>query len=180
VTTTEVTTFSRPVVDRTFADVGLVLSETKTLSAKLQASMLCDQMAEYAAYRRICVHCGVLQPLKERRTRRLQTLFGTVKIAAPRFKVSRCRGSTPMEKVALFSPVCELLTGRCTPGLKRVQAELGARTSFRDAVRILDLLLPDGPATHESVRNRTHAGPCGSRQPTGRQRPQPCLRIHPF
>jgi hypothetical protein len=157
VTTTELATFSRPVVDSTFADVGLVLSETKVLSAKLQASMLCDQMAEYAAHRRICVHCGVLQPLKERRIRRLQTLFGTVEIAAPRFKLCRCRRSGPMEKVALFSPVCELLTGRCTPELERVQAELGARTSFRDAVRILDLLLPGAPATHESVRSRTHA-----------------------
>jgi hypothetical protein len=156
VTTTEVTTFSRPVVDSTFADVGLVLSETKALSAKLQTSMLCDQMAEYAAHRRICVHCGVPQPLKKRRTRRLQTLFGTVEIAAPRFKLCRCRRSVPMEKVALFSPICELLTGRCTPELERVQAELGARTSFRDVVRILDLLLPGAPATHESVRNRTH------------------------
>ena len=156
VTTTELATFSRSVMDSTFADVGLVLSETKALSAKLQTSMVCDQMAEYAAYRRICVHCGVLQPLKERRTRRLQTLFGTIEIAAPRFKLCRCRWSVPMEKVALFSPICELLTGRCTPELERVQAELGARTSFRDAVRILDLLLPGAPATHESVRNRTH------------------------
>ena len=156
VTTTELTMVSRSVMDSTFADVGLVLSETKALSAKLQTSMVCDQMAEYAACRRICVHCGVLQPLKERRSRRLQTLFGTVEIAAPRFKVCRCRRSTPMDKMALFSPICELLTGRCTPELERVQAELGARTSFRDAVRILDMLLPGAPATHESVRNRTH------------------------
>jgi hypothetical protein len=159
VTTTALTTFSRPVVDSTFADVGLMLSEAKALSAKLQTSMLCDQMAEYAAHWRICVHCGVSQPLKERRTRRLQTLFGTVEIAAPRFKLCRCRRSMPMEKMALFSPVCELLTGRCTPELERVQAELGARTSFRDAVRILDLLLPGAPATHESC---AQPHPCGS------------------
>ena len=101
VTTTELTMVSRSVMDSTFADVGLVLSETKALSAKLQTSMVCDQMAEYAACRRICVHCEVLQPLKERRTRRLQTLFGTVEVAAPRFKVCRCRRSTPMEKVVL-------------------------------------------------------------------------------
>ena len=56
----------------------------------------------------------------------------------------------------MFSPISELLTGRCTPELEQVQAELGARTSFRDAVRILNMLLPGAPATHESVRNRTH------------------------
>jgi hypothetical protein len=97
VTTAELTTFSRSVMDSTFADVGLALPETKALAAKLHASMLCDQMAEYAAHRRICVYCGV-QPLKERRTRRLQTLFGTVEVATPRFKVCRCRQSAPMEK----------------------------------------------------------------------------------
>jgi len=38
-----------------------------------------------------------------------------------------------------------------------VQAELGARTSFRDAARILESLLPVSPANHESLRTRTHA-----------------------
>jgi hypothetical protein len=78
VTTTELVTFSRPAVVSTLAEVGLVLSETKALLAKLQASMLCGQVAEYAANHRACVGCGALQPLKDRRTRRLQTLFGVV------------------------------------------------------------------------------------------------------
>jgi hypothetical protein len=41
--------------------------------------------------------------------------------------------------------------------MQRVQAELRARTSFRDAVRILEGLLPVSPTNHESVRTRTHA-----------------------
>src|SRR5215217_211562 len=40
---------------------------------------------------------------------------------------------------------------------KAVQAELGARTAFREAARILEALLPASPANHESVRTRTHA-----------------------
>jgi len=83
-------------------------------------------------------------------------LFGTVEVEAPRFKVCRCRQLVPMTGV-LFSPVCALLIAHCTPELERVQAELGARTSFRDAARILDTLLPSSPANQESVRNRTHA-----------------------
>jgi len=55
------------------------------------------------------------------------------------------------------SPVCALLTARCTPELERMQAELGARTSFRDGMRILEALLPVSPASHESLRARTHA-----------------------
>jgi len=156
VTTTELVTFSRPGVVSTLAEIGLMLTETKTLLAKLQASMLCGQVAEYAAHHRACVECGVLRPLKDRRTRRLQTLFGTAEVEAPRFKVCRCRQPVPMTGVTV-SPVCALLTARCTPELERVQAELGARTSFRDGARILEALLPVSPANHESLRTRTHA-----------------------
>ncbi len=91
VTTTQLATVSRPGVVSTLAEVGLVLSETKALLAKLQVSMLCGQVAAYAAHHRVCAACGVLQPFKDRRTRRLQTLFGTVEVEAPRFKVCCCR-----------------------------------------------------------------------------------------
>ena len=96
VTTTELVTFSRPVVVSTLAEVGLVLSDIKALLAKPQTSMLCGQVAEYAAHHRACVGCGTLQPLHDRCTRRLQTLFGTVEVEAPRFKACRCRRPVPM------------------------------------------------------------------------------------
>ena len=158
--TTELVTFSRPAVVSTLAEVGLMLAETKALLARLQASVLCGQVAEYAAHRRACAACGMLQPLKDRRTRRLQTLFGTVEVEAPRFKLCGCRQPVPTAGVTVspvISPVCTLLTARCTPELERVQAELGARTSFRDGARILEALLPVSPANHESLRTRTHA-----------------------
>jgi len=157
VKTTELVTFSRPAMISKLAEIGLLLDESKTLLARLQASMLCDQVAEYAAHHRVCPECRALRPLKDRRTRRLQTLFGTVEIEAPRFKVCHCRPSGTQELARTVSPVCALLTARCTPELARVQAELGARTSFRDAARILGTLLPASPATHEGVRTRTHA-----------------------
>ena len=137
VTMTELLTFSRPVMASTLAEVGLMLGEAKALLAKLQASILCGQVNEYAAHCRVCPAYGVLQPLKDRRTRRLQTLFGTVEVEAPRFKVCRCRRTTPLAEVTV-SPVCALLTARCTPELERVQAELGTRTSFREAARVLE------------------------------------------
>ena len=95
VKTTELVTISRPAIVSTLAEIGLVLSETKALLGKLQASMLCGQAAEYAAHHRVCAACSVLQPLKDRRMRRLQTLFGTVEVEAPRFKVCRCRLAAP-------------------------------------------------------------------------------------
>jgi hypothetical protein len=153
---TELATFERPIVAGGLAEIGLTLAETKALLAALQASMLQGQVAGYAAHQRVCPECGVLQSLKDRRTRRLQTLFGTVEVEAPRFRVCHCRLRAPTLEV-VFSPVCALLSARCTPELERVQAELGARTSFREAARILEALLPASPANHGSVRNRTHA-----------------------
>src|SRR5215208_995435 len=156
VRTTELVTIGRPVVDGTLAELGLALSEARAVLTKLQVIMVQSQVADYAACHRVCPHCRVPQPFKGRRTRRLQTLFGTVEVEAPRFRVCRCRPSAPTAAVT-FSPVCALLTARCTPELERVQAELGARTSFREAARILEALLPASPANHESVRTRTHA-----------------------
>jgi len=63
VTTTELATFSRPAMIGALAEIGLVLSETKALLAKLQASMLCGQVAEYAAHHRVCPECRALRPL---------------------------------------------------------------------------------------------------------------------
>ena len=145
VKTTELATFGRPAMVGTLAEIGLTLAEAKALLAKLQSSMLCGQVAEYAARCRVCPECGVLRPLKDRRTRGLQTLFGTVEVEAPRFRVCRCRLPAATAAVA-FSPVRALLNARCTPELERVQAELGARASFREAARILEALLPTSPA----------------------------------
>src|SRR5215218_7463352 len=157
VETTELVTIGRPVVGGTLAQLGLALSEAKSVLAKLQASMVQSQVADYAACHRVCPQCRVPRPLKDRRSRRLQTLFGTVEVEAPRFRICRCRPLAPME-AAVSSPVGALLTARCTPELERVQAELGARTSFREAARILETLLPASPANHEGgVRSRAHA-----------------------
>ncbi len=154
--TTELVTFSRPVVAGTLADLGLALAEAKAILAKLQRIMVQSQAAEYVACHRVCPHCRVPRPLKDRRSRRLRTLFGTVEVEAPRFRVCRCCPPTHAT-AGTFSPVCALLTARGTPELARVEAELGARTSFREAARILETLLPASPANHEGVRTRTHA-----------------------
>ena len=46
VKSTELVTLSRPAIVGTLAEIGLVLAETKALLARLQASMLCGQVAE--------------------------------------------------------------------------------------------------------------------------------------
>lgn len=53
-------------------------------------------------------------------------------------------------------PLIELLPDRCTPEFRRLQAELSARHSYREAARLLTMLLPCEPPNHATMRNRTH------------------------
>jgi len=169
VETTELATLSRPGMDGTLAEIGLTLAEAKALLAGLQASMLCGQVAEYAGRRRVCPECGVLQPLKGRRTRRLQTLFGTVEVEAPRFRVCRCRPPAPTAAVT-FSPVRALLTARCTPELERAQAELGRGPRSGRRPGYLKPCCPPRRRTMRACAPAPMPSPCGSRRPTGKLR----------
>ena len=95
------------------------------------------------------------RPLRDRRSRTVQTLFGTVKVAAPRIRVCCCANTLGMVDVS-FSPLARVLPDRCTAELRRLHAELGARHSFREAGRLLETFLPCSPPSHTSVRNRLH------------------------
>jgi len=73
-----------------------------------------------------------------------------VRVAGPRIKLCSCVDSGPFYDVS-FSPLSDLLPDRCTPELRQLQAELGARHSFREAGRLLAALLPCSPPNHASV-----------------------------
>src|SRR6202012_2600172 len=94
-------------------------------------------------------------PIRDRRTRTLQTLFGDVRVDAPRIRLCACIDKAPFEEVS-FSPLADLLPDRCTSELRRLQAELGARRSFREAARLLSVFLPCSRPNRASVRNRPH------------------------
>ena len=152
----ETVSIIRPVLAATADNVGLSLAEAKSLRARLQEAMVRGQVAEYLHCRMVCPDCLTFQPVKDRRQRRAQSLFGTVDVETPRYRICRCRLPPCVDEVT-FSPVSELLRGRCTPELEPIQVEVGARTSFREGARILEMLLPGSPAGHVSVRNRLHS-----------------------
>jgi hypothetical protein len=131
VKTAELISITRPVLAAVADDVGLSLAEAQSLLARLQEAMVRGQVAEYLHCRRVCPDCLTFQPVKDRRQRRLQTLSGTVDVEAPRYRICRCR-LPPHVDEATFSPVSELLPRRCTAELERIQAEMGACTSFRE------------------------------------------------
>src|ERR1700722_8789440 len=59
----------------TFDPLGLTLDDGKTLLAGVQRHLVQARVAEYSALRRRCSHCRGLRPLKDTRTRRLNSLF---------------------------------------------------------------------------------------------------------
>lgn len=155
VTTCEIGTLRRGLGDLTADGIGLALAEAKSLLAELQQQIVQSQVDEYITCARVCSDCMKLRPLRDRRTRTLQTLFGTVKIAAPRIRVCTCADTLGMVDLS-FSPLARVLPDRCTAELRRLHAELGARHSFRDATWLLETFLPCSPPNHASVRNRLH------------------------
>ena len=154
-TSYEIGALRRGIDDLTADGTGLTLREAKVLLAELQRRIVQSQIDEYVACARVCADCTKLRRLRDRRTRRLQTLFGTVTVAAPRICI--CSHALGMGMVDVsFSPLARLLPDRCTAELRHLEAELGARYSFREAARLLAMFLPGSSPNHASVRNRLH------------------------
>src|SRR5271155_1343331 len=70
--------------------VGLTLAEGKLVLAGLQYHLVQAQTEDHCCRRRRCQRCGAPRPIKDKRSRRLLSLFGTVNVSAPRFEPCRC------------------------------------------------------------------------------------------
>ncbi|WP_051956138.1 hypothetical protein [Beijerinckia mobilis] len=154
----EVGQLERSFLTATIEDFGLALQESKDILHQLQATMVESQMLEFNAASQLCTACYALRPVKDWRQRKIQTLFGTVEVRVPRLKLCRCCNPNGFCTIA-FSVADDFLPNRCTPELERIQAELGARLTFREAAKVLSSLLPASPANHTTIRNRlAHVG----------------------
>jgi hypothetical protein len=91
VETIEVGRLQRRVVGLTGEEVGLTLAEGKNLLGELARLILQTQMEEFTTCARVCRDCLKLRRMRDRRTRKIQTLFGTVTVDAPRISVCSCR-----------------------------------------------------------------------------------------
>ena len=117
------------------------------------AALVRGRVTEYSTLRRRCSHCQSLRPLKDTRARRLNLLFGTVEVPAPRFKPCRCA----IRERSTLSPASELMPDRYTPEYERTLAKLGAWLPYRRARRFLSEFFPigDDPPWQETIRRRT-------------------------
>jgi hypothetical protein len=122
-------------------EVGPTLAEATDLLSELLRLVLQTQMEKCTMCTRVCPECLTLRRKRDCRICAIQTLFGTVEVAAPRISICPC--SNPVGFVGLsLASLAQLLPDRCTPELRRVQADLGTRHSFREAAKLLSTLLP--------------------------------------
>ena len=91
--------------------IGLTMADGKRTLAGLQRHLVRAQAEDHCRERRRCSHCGSQRPIKDVRTRRLLSLFGTVEVRAPRFAACRC--AVTFRRT--LSPVAEIMPDRCTP-----------------------------------------------------------------
>ncbi len=155
VETIEVSHFRRRVVGLTAEEIGLSLGEARQMLAELQRLVLQPQMEEYTYCARVCPACLRMHRQRDWCKRTIQTLCGTVTGEAPRISICPCSNAMGFVDLS-FSPLAGLLPDRCAPELRRIQAGLGGRHSFREAGRLLSQLLPCSLVNRAKIRNRTH------------------------
>jgi hypothetical protein len=132
--------------------IGLTLEEGKQLLAGLQVHLVQAQAEDHSRHRRRCQRCGAQRPLKDQRSRRLMSLFGTVTVRAPRFTPCRCAVTCRRT----LNPVAEIMPDRCTPEYERTVAKMGSLLPYRRARTLLAEFLPLGkPQAVETTRQRT-------------------------
>lgn len=133
---------------------GLLLEDAKTILGQLQNAILLDQIEEIAEASRNCPDCEEVRAIHDYRSRVLDTLFGRFQVKAPRIRRCACNAKSDVVLGGPLSPLAHFFPDRSTPELRRLQAELGARHSFREAARILETFLPCAKQVNTSVRNR--------------------------
>ena len=138
-----------PVDEYSPRTIGLTLAQGKRVLTGLQRRLVEAQTEDYCHRRR---RCEASRPIKDKRARRLLTLFGTVNVSAPRFEPCRCAVTCRQT----LSPVSEIMPDRCTPEYARIVAKMGASVPYRRARTLLaEFLLLDDIPTVETARQRT-------------------------
>lgn len=145
---------SRPFRSTQPEGFGLLLEDAKSILWQLQNAVLLDQIEEISEASRICPDCNRVRAIHDYRPRVLDTLFGRFHVKGPRIRRCACNAKSDVALGGPLSPLAHFFPNRATPELQRLQAELGARHSFRKAADIMETFLPCAKQTNTSVRNR--------------------------
>jgi hypothetical protein len=134
------------------ADLGLRLTETKQITAALQAEIVPVQVALGGERRRCCSSCGRMLASKGYYPVTFRSLFGDVPVRVRRLLACSCR----VEGEAKSFGVLDLGHDAVAPELAYVTARYAALAPFGKVAVLLSELLPiSGAQNAGTVRNRT-------------------------
>jgi hypothetical protein len=134
--------------------VGLALDEAKGVLAAMQEVLVDEQVKAALAEQISCPHCGTARRHKDARTIVLRTLFGTLRLASPRWQQCPCRP----QATRTFSPLASLLPERTTPELVYLETKFAGLVSYGLSAKLLGEVLPLGRQLHATaVRHHAQA-----------------------
>ncbi|OUL73960.1 hypothetical protein CA601_43255 [Paraburkholderia hospita] len=105
--TFEVCQFERPYRQLEPEKIGLSLAEGKDVLHMLQRVVVAAQAEEVCMMRRFCTHCRRFLELKDRRIRKVDTVFGTVPFRSA--WIVCCPRETPFQMEYPYSPMSEFV-----------------------------------------------------------------------
>jgi hypothetical protein len=130
------------------------LAEAKDLLQRVQEVLVDEQVRRCLAEQMACPQCGRARAHKDMKTIVVRTLFGTVRLASPRWRHCGCQ-SQPRRT---FCPLAEALPERTTPELLYLEGKFAGLVSYGQSARLLAETLPLGRQLHASaVRLQTLA-----------------------
>ena len=120
------------------AELGLSLTEAKTLLHGMQQALVTEQVDQYLGQFKTCAHCNARRAMKGQHTVVYRTLFGRLNLKSPRLYDCPCQ--KPGRRST--SPLSDLLTSHCAPELTYLQAKFASLMSFGLSVDLLCEVLP--------------------------------------
>jgi hypothetical protein len=134
--------------------MGLRLDEAKDLIASVQETMVTAQAQATLAEQAACPSCGAAYRHKDSRDIVVRSLFGTLRLASPRWWHCSCCS----HEHRTFSPLAKILPDRATPELLYLEAKFAGLASYGLSAKLLAEVLPLGrPLQATSVRLHTQA-----------------------
>ncbi len=130
--------------------VGLRLDEAKDLLSAVQETVVNEQVKASVTAQVACPDCSTPRRHKDSRDIVVRTLFGTLRLASPRWWHCSC---SPHE-TRTFSPLAALIPERTTPELSYLEAKFAGLASYGLSAKLLAEVLPLGRSLHATVLRR--------------------------
>jgi hypothetical protein len=134
--------------------LGLQRGEAMDLLSAVQGVLVDEQAKTALATQVACPECGRPRRHKDSRTIAVRSLFGTLRLASPRWWHCGCQPQANRT----FSPLAAVLPTRVTPELQYLEAKFAGLVSYGLSATLLAELLPLGRPLHATaVRHHVQA-----------------------